>query len=123
MILPRGSIGVQPAWNRALVPVRQGAVENQMATYIVLHEFNQENVQNMEEQQQTGMADLEAVGGELKDLYLTFGRYDAVGIVDFPDDEAAAKWLLAQAKKSGLGTETLKGIPADRASELMSELP
>jgi uncharacterized protein with GYD domain len=94
-----------------------------MPTYIVLHEFSQENIENMQEQQEAGMEALEAVGGELKDLYLTFGQYDAVGIVDFPDDEAAAKWLLAQAKEAGLGTETLKGIPVDRVGDIMADLP
>lgn len=124
MISAKTEIGVRGGLNRSGVPVRKNAeVDEYMPTYIILHEFNQENVENMEEQQKTGMEDLEALGGELKDLYVTFGQYDAVGIVDFPDDEAAAQWLLAQAKKSGLGTETLKGIPADRASELMAELP
>lgn len=94
-----------------------------MPTYIILHEFDQENVRNMQAHQEVGMETLEAVGGELKDLYLTFGQYDAVGIVDFPDDEAAAKWLLAQAKETGLGTETLKGFPLDEAEEIVADLP
>lgn len=94
-----------------------------MPSYIILHEFSQENIQHMEEQQEAGMAALEAVGGELKDLYVTFGQYDAVGIVDFPDDEAAAEWLLTQAKQTGLSTETLKGIPIEEANELIANLP
>lgn len=94
-----------------------------MPTYIILHEFSQENVQNMEAQQEAGMEALEAVGGELKDLYITFGQYDAVGIVDFPDDEAAAEWLLTQAKQAGLSTETLKGIPSDEAEDIIANLP
>lgn len=93
-----------------------------MPTYIVLHEFSKENVQNMEAQQEAGMKSLEAVGGELRDLYLTFGQYDAVGIVDFPDDQAAAEWLLTQAKEAGLSTETLKAIPMDEADDIVANL-
>ena len=94
-----------------------------MPTYVILHEFSQENVENMESQQEAGMEALAAAGGELKDLYLTFGQYDAVGIVDFPDDEAAAEWLLTQAKKAGLSTATLKGIPMDEAEDIIAALP
>lgn len=93
-----------------------------MPTYIVLHEFDQENVANMDVQQERGMESLAAVGGELQDLYLTFGQYDAVGVVEFPDDAAAAEWLLTQAKESGLSTETLRGIPMDEAEDIVANL-
>lgn len=93
-----------------------------MPIYVVLHEFDQENVANMDAQQERGMESLADVGGELHDLYLTFGQYDAVGIVEFPSDEAAAQWLLTQAKENGLSTETLKAIPMDDAEDIVASL-
>jgi uncharacterized protein with GYD domain len=37
----------------------------------------------------------EGAGGRIDTVYYAFGRYDAVVIADFPDDEAAAAFSLA----------------------------
>jgi uncharacterized protein with GYD domain len=51
-----------------------------------------------------------SLGGDLERLFITMGAYDLVGIIDLPDDEAAAKFAL----KSGAGghtyTTTLKAF-------------
>jgi len=37
----------------------------------------------------------EALGGSIENLFFCFGDYDLVGIVDFPDNRAAAAWSMA----------------------------
>lgn len=93
-----------------------------MPTYIVLHELTGENIENMGEEMEQGKEALEAFGGELQDLYLTFGQYDAVGVVDFPDDETAAQFVLTLAKENGVSTETLRGFSEDETKDILAAL-
>jgi len=37
----------------------------------------------------------EALGGSIDCLFFCFGDYDLVGVVDFPDNKAAAAWSMA----------------------------
>lgn len=94
-----------------------------MPTYIVLHNLSQENIEGMGEEMAAGKEQLEAMGCELQGLYLTFGQYDAVGIIDAPDDETAAQFVLTLAKENGVETETLRAFPADETEQILAGLP
>jgi uncharacterized protein with GYD domain len=37
----------------------------------------------------------ETLGGSIDSLFFCFGDYDLVGVVDFPDNRAAAAWSMA----------------------------
>lgn len=52
-------------------------------------------------------------GGEIKDVYLTFGPYDFVTIAEFPDDEAYATFTLKFQREGGYDTQTLKAFEED----------
>lgn len=94
-----------------------------MPTYIILHELSGENIENMGEEIEEGKEALEALGCELKGLYLTFGRYDAVGVIDAPDAQTAAQFVLTLAKENDVGTETLRAFSEDETSEILAGLP
>lgn len=64
---------------------------------------------------------IEELGGEFHGLWLTFGRFDAVGMGDLPDDETALKLLGHLNRNRGANTETLKAIPAEEAGALLAE--
>lgn len=50
------------------------------------------------------------MGGRLHDWHSTIGRYDAVVVSEFPDDETAARFLLSVAAQGSVSTETLKAF-------------
>jgi uncharacterized protein with GYD domain len=50
------------------------------------------------------------MGVELKDTYLTMGRYDLICVLDAPDDETLAKAMLTLGSKGMTRSETLKAF-------------
>ena len=52
----------------------------------------------------------ESAGGKIHAWYLTMGRYDAVLISEFPNDEAGAKFTLSVGAMGNVTTETLKAF-------------
>src|SRR5438046_5395513 len=52
----------------------------------------------------------EKAGGKIHAWYLTMGRYDAVLISEFPNDEAGAKFMLSVGALGNITTETLKAF-------------
>ena len=61
-----------------------------------------------------------AVGGKLHQFFFAFGKYDAVVIIEAPDDVAAAGAAMAVAASGGFsGGETTKLLTAEEAMEAM----
>jgi uncharacterized protein with GYD domain len=97
-----------------------------MATYLVLVSYSQAGVQNMKE----SPARLDAarqlarsMGAELKEFFLTLGRYDAASVVEAPDDATVARFALAVAGRGAVRTETLRAFTEEEYRKICSELP
>ncbi len=97
-----------------------------MARYVLLSRFTQQGAQNIKD----GPARLEAVketlqglGAELKDFYLTLGEYDAVVVVEAPDDETVATASLAIGSLGNVRIETLRAFTEDEYGQIVSTLP
>jgi uncharacterized protein with GYD domain len=54
------------------------------------------------------------MGGDLEQVFLTMGSYDVVSVLEMPDDETAAEYLLKVASDGASRTTTLKAF--DEAS-------
>ena len=70
-----------------------------MATYITLANYTDQGIRAIKEAPSRANAAREltkSFGGELKEIYLTMGAYDIIGISEAPDDETAAKFGLCQ---------------------------
>ncbi len=52
---------------------------------------------------------IEKLGGSIKGLWVAFGEYDAIGIVEMPDNVSAAAFSLAAS--AGGGVKALKTTP------------
>ena len=52
----------------------------------------------------------EKAGGKIHVWYLTMGKYDAVIISEFPNDEASAKFMLATGSLGYVTTQTMKAF-------------
>lgn len=97
-----------------------------MPTYVSLWNFTREGIENVEEspdrlEEAKGL--FEALGGELRQFYLTMGQYDVVIIADFPDDESAAKAALTVAKGGTASSETLKAFDEAGFRKIVAGLP
>ena len=97
-----------------------------MPLYIVLINLTQkgiENIKDLPKWAEDARKVAKSVGGEIKAIYFTMGRYDIVSLVEAPDDEAMTKILLTRARVGHLRTETLKAITADEMINILKELP
>ena len=97
-----------------------------MATYISLISYTQEGVQKMKD----SPARLEkakklfmSAGGDLKAFYLTMGQYDAVSIMEAPDDETATRLALIIGGQGAVRTETMRAFTEDEYRKVIAELP
>jgi len=52
----------------------------------------------------------EKAGGKIHGWYLTMGKYDAVLISEFPNDEAGAQFMLSVGAQGNVSTQTLKAF-------------
>ncbi len=59
------------------------------------------------------------LGAELKGFYYTFGRYDAVAIVEAPSDEVVAKAVLTAERWGAARFETSRAFSETEAAEII----
>jgi len=97
-----------------------------MSTYVSLLRYTQQGIADVK----NGPARLDAAkeafrraGAELKAFYLTMGQYDAVVILEAPDDVTAARLALSIGAQGNLRTETLRAYSEAEYRKLMTSLP
>lgn len=96
-----------------------------MPTYITLLDYTQQGIGAIEDSPDRldDAKDLAAsLGGELTEFYLTFGRYDAVVVSEFPDDESYAQFALQSGKQGAVSTETLKAFTEGEYRDIIAAL-
>ena len=96
-----------------------------MPTYVVLLNFTDQGIQNIRHVSGLDRAKqaVQSMGGQWKGWYLTMGPYDAVVIVEFPDDETAARVALALGSAGGARSQTLRAFTEDEFRQLVASLP
>ena len=96
-----------------------------MPTYIALLNWTQQGVSKVgssAKRLDAGRKALKKAGVEMKDVYLTMGRYDMVCVIEAPDDETYAKAILGLASQGNVSTETLKAFPEDQYRKIVGSL-
>ena len=97
-----------------------------MPTYISLLRYTQQGIATIKQSPTRLEAAKEAylrAGGELKGFYLTMGQYDAVAIVELPDDRAGAKLALALGAQGNVRSESMRAFPEEEFRRIVAELP
>lgn len=61
--------------------------------------------------------------GKIHAWYLTMGKYDAVLISEFPDDDAAARFMLSTGALGNVSTQTLKAFTEAEYRKIVGSLP
>jgi uncharacterized protein with GYD domain len=60
---------------------------------------------------------IESYGGKVVEIYMTMGQYDFATIVEFPNDESAARAAM-KSRALGGATETMRAFPESEWSAL-----
>lgn len=97
-----------------------------MATFITLLRYTQQGIKDIKGS--PGRLDnarkaAQGMNSSIKGFYLTLGRYDAVAIIEAPDDEAAARFALATGSQGNVTTETLRAFNEEEFRKLIASLP
>jgi uncharacterized protein with GYD domain len=96
-----------------------------MPTYIALLKWTQQGISKVgssPKRLDAGRKAFKKAGIEMKDVYLTMGRYDLVCVIDAPDDETYAKAILGLGSQGNVSTETLKAFSEDQYREIVGSL-
>jgi uncharacterized protein with GYD domain len=97
-----------------------------MATYITLLRYTQQGITTIKDSPKrvdAARKAYQALGAELKAVYLVMGRYDLVALVEAPDDTTAAKAALALGSKGNVSSETLRAFSEDEFRSIVAGLP
>ena len=97
-----------------------------MATFISLVNFTEQGIRNAKESPNRAAAfgaSVESLGVKLKDIYWTVGHYDAVAIIEGPDDESVTAALLSLGSHGNVRTETLRAFSEKEMKGIISKMP
>src|SRR6476620_11648455 len=84
-----------------------------MSHFVTLIRYTQQGVAKIKESParlDAAKKAAEKLKGKIHAWYLTMGKYDAVIISEFPDDEAAARFMLSTGSLGNVTTQTLKAF-------------
>lgn len=96
-----------------------------MPTYITLLKWTQQGAAKVKESPKrldAGRKAFQKLGVQIKDTYLTMGRYDLVCVIEGPDDQAVAKALLSLGALGNVQSETLKAFTEDEFRKITRSL-
>ena len=97
-----------------------------MPTFISFVNWTDQGIKNVKDapnRLEAARAALKGLGGEVKDVYITNGRYDIVVIADAPDGDAMAKFALTVGAQGNVRTETVRGFTEGEFQKMISDLP
>lgn len=97
-----------------------------MPTYIVLGNWTDQGIRNIKESPKRAkvIQDLcEKMGGKIKDVYRTMGRYDFAMIVDAPDDVTMSTLLYSLGSGGNSRTETLRALTPQEVDRAIARMP
>jgi uncharacterized protein with GYD domain len=84
-----------------------------MPHFVTLIRYTQQGITKIKESParlDAARKSAEKAGGKIHAWYLTMGRYDAMLVSEFPNDETAAKFTLSVGALGNVTTETLKAF-------------
>ena len=84
-----------------------------MPTYVLLMHYTQkgaEHIRDSPDRIDAARTTFKTLGGNLKEWYLTSGRYDGIAIVEAPDEETLTRAVLALNALGNVRTETMRAF-------------
>ena len=96
-----------------------------MTTYFILINWTDQGIRNIKDSPKRVDAAKKAVkdmGGDVKAFYMLQGSYDAVLILEAPNDETLAKFLLKIGSLGNVRTTTLRAYPETEYRKIIADL-
>jgi uncharacterized protein with GYD domain len=93
-----------------------------MATYVIQTQWTEQGIRTIKESPKRldiGKKKLKDMGGEVKAFYMTLGEYDSLAIVEAPNDETLAAYLLWLGSQGSLRTNTVKAFTEDEYRRIL----
>ena len=94
-----------------------------MPTYLVLAKMTQQGAQSVKEipqRRQRARDAAKELGITYRDGWLTMGEYDVVFVLDAPDGNTMAKFVMRIGMAGNLSTETLRAFSESEADDIIS---
>jgi len=96
-----------------------------MPHYVMLLRYTQQGIAKVKDSPtrlDAARKAAEAAGGKIHSWYLTMGRYDAVIVAEFPDDETCARFALSTGAAGNVTTQTMKAFTEPEYRKIISSL-
>jgi uncharacterized protein with GYD domain len=92
--------------------------------YIILIRFTDQGIKNIKDttrRADAARSEAERIGGKFT-VYWTFGKYDGIGILEAPNDEAAMEFELKVGSLGNIRTTTLKAFTEEEIARVVDKL-
>ena len=92
--------------------------------YIILARFTDRGIRNIKDttrRADAAKSEAERIGGKFT-IYWTFGKYDGVGILEAPNDEAAMEFELRVGSLGSIRTITLRAFTEEEIAKVVNTL-
>jgi uncharacterized protein with GYD domain len=124
-------MGHQPLWSLldgdvAAAYCFPSTEEFPMPLYVTLLRYTQQGAAKIKESPNrldAAKKAAEAAKGKIHAWYLTMGKYDAVLVSEFPDDQTAARFMLSTGALGNVSTQTLKAFSETEYRKIVDSLP
>ena len=96
-----------------------------MANYITLISWTEQCVKSYgstRDRAEAAAALADKFGGSLNQIFWTMGEYDAVGLLQAPDDESATAFALALSSQGNVRTSTMRAFDADEMRQVVAKV-
>jgi uncharacterized protein with GYD domain len=96
-----------------------------MATYLVFINWTDQGIRSVKDSPKRldgARKTIKEMGGELKTFYMTQGKYDAVLIIEMPNDEKLASFVLKIGTAGNVRTTTLRAYSEDDYRKIIGGL-
>ena len=97
-----------------------------MGTYIGLINYTDQGIRNIKDSPARAEAARQAIrdmGGDMTGLYLTMGEYDLIVILEAPNDEVIAKFVITLGMQGNVRTTTVKAFTEAEFGDIVAALP
>jgi uncharacterized protein with GYD domain len=96
-----------------------------MATYIILIQFTDQGIRNIEDTVKRGdaaAAEAEKMGMKIVEEFWTMGAYDAVVVVDAPNDETMSAFMLKIGSLGNVKSHTLRAFRRNEMEDILAKI-
>jgi uncharacterized protein with GYD domain len=96
-----------------------------MASYVCLIQFRDQGIRNIQDTVKRGdaaIAEAEKMGVKIVEEYWTMGAYDAVVVMEAPDDETMSAFILKVGSLGNIKGQTLRAFRRNEMEGILAKI-